>query len=448
MSKIQEKSVGYNALKGFLHYLYPKFFREIEIRGLENIPAEKPVIFAANHQNALMDALAVILFQTDLVVYMARADMFQNPVSAKLLRFIKIAPIYRIRDGYENLAKNETQMREAVDVLLDHKRLGVMPEGNQGRQHKLRPLVKGLFRIAYAAEEMKNGDLHVQIVPIGIDYSHYQHAGTDLVVSYGTPIDVSSFLPLYQENPANGLNALRDLLAEKMSELMHDVRSENYDRTYRLCCYGVTAWLDHQAEYGTRMNATTMAGLRFDARCALGKLFDRMESMQPEKLEALDRLCQRLKILPGSPNEVAEWMEEKMSDFQKVLFGIVGVILSPGLLLNFPGWYINRLIVSKVEDTQMHSTFAFTMGMLFNAIVYVLSTIVLSAQMNATFLQGVILFAFISVVGVVSERARQALKAPWRAWKYAYGKRKELLKTCQADYSALKTEIKSILQAG
>jgi 1-acyl-sn-glycerol-3-phosphate acyltransferase len=447
MSNIQNRSVGYNALKGFLHDLYPKFFREIEIRGMEHIPTEKPVIFAANHQSALMDALAVILFQKEQVVYMARADLFQNPILAKLLRFIKIAPIYRIRDGYENLVRNEAQIKEAVAVLLDHKRLGMMPEGNQGKQHKLRPLVKGLFRIAYAAEEKMDGNLHVQIVPVGIDYSHYQHAGSDLVVSYGTPIDVAPFLPFYRENPANGLNLLREALAEKMSEKMHDVRSENYDRTYRLCCYGVTAWLEHWAENDLPMNATTMAGLRFDARCSLGKLFDRMESMQPDKIDFLDMHCKKLLLLPGSPNEVAEWMEEKTTAFQKILYGFVVVVLSPGFILNFPGWSISKWIVSKIEDTQMRSTFAFTMGTLLHAIVYMLVTVLLSNRMNASFWQGMVLFVLVAVVGVVSERTRQALRKPWRQWRFTFGKRKKLLEACKTDYSALKAEIKSILQA-
>ena len=36
------------------------FFRRIDVVGLENIPAEGPVIFAGNHPNALMDGWLLI----------------------------------------------------------------------------------------------------------------------------------------------------------------------------------------------------------------------------------------------------------------------------------------------------------------------------------------------------------------------------------------------------
>jgi 1-acyl-sn-glycerol-3-phosphate acyltransferase len=445
MKKIQDESAGYFALKAFVRFLYPKFFREIEIRGVQNIPENGPVIFAGNHQNALMDTLGILLFQKDSIVFMARADIFKSALNRKLLRFLKLSPIFRIRDGYENLAKNREQMNVATEVLLSGKRLCLMPEGNQGRQHKLRPLVKGLFRIAYTAEEQMNGMSHVRIIPVGIDYSYYQHAGTDLVITYGKPIEVENFMPFYRENAANGLNALRNTLAETLSSQMHDIRSIDYERTYRLCCYGVPAYLEHQAENGMHTNATTMGGLRFDARFALGKIFDRMETEKPDEMEELSTWCQKLNQLPGYPNEIAEWMEERPTKAYSIILGILAVILTPGFVLNFPGWYLNRTIVKKVEDTQMHSTFAFTMGVLFNFIVYVIAAVIIGTFMKATFMQVLVLLLFIGVWGIVSERARQALRLPWRRLKYAYGKRKMVLNACKADYMQLKKKIRSIL---
>jgi len=443
--KIQEKSIGYEILRSLIRYLYPKFFREIEIRGLENIPDNEPLIFAGNHQNGVMDPIAIILYQKLPIVYMGRADIFRSKLNRVLLRYIKVTPVYRIRDGFENLTKNDRQIKEAVEVLLDSKRLGVMPEGNHGEQHKLRPLVKGLFRIGYQAEILLENKAHVKIIPVGIDYSFYQHAGPDLVLIYGKPIEIKDFLPVYLENQAVGLNVLRTALSAALSDLMLDIRSKDYDRTYRLCCYGVEAYLEYLVESQHSNTSSNMAGLRFDARLALSKIFDKMESESPETLEKLDKLTIRLNQLPGFPTEITEWMEEKPSLINPYLLSFIAIILSPGLVLNYPSWLLNRIIVNNVEDKQMHSTFVFTLGMLFNLMVYLTVSIFVGNILGATSVQMFILFLMIGMLGVVSEKGRQILRIPCRKFSYSFGKRKGFVDACKEDYKQLKALIKSLL---
>ncbi len=443
--KIQDKSLGYELIKGFIHFLYPKFFRQTEVRGLENVPKDQPLIFAGNHQNGVMDPLAIILYQKEPIVYMGRADIFKSKMNRVLLRFIKVTPVYRIRDGFENLSKNDQQIKEAIDVLLDCKQLGVMPEGNHGEQHKLRPLVKGLFRIGYQAEIQLQNTAHVKIIPVGIDYNFYQHAGADLVLIYGKPIEVKDFLPTYLENPAIGLNALRAALSAALSEIMLDIRSQEYDRTYRLCCYGVPAYLDFLVKKGGRTEAETMAGLRFDARVALAHIFDRLESEEPETVKELDALTWKLNQLPGYPAETTEWMEENSTLFHRIILSLMAVVLLPGFALNFPSWSINRLIVNNVDDKQMHGTFVFTLGLAFNVMMYLAITLILGNLLHSSPLQMVVLCFFIGSLGIVSEKARQYLRLPFRKFRYGFGRKKLLIAACRADFQQLKEKIGTLL---
>lgn len=363
-----------------------------------------------------------------------------------LLRFIKVTPVYRIRDGFENLTKNDQQIKEAINVLLDRKRLGVMPEGNHGENHTIRPLVKGLFRIGYQAEIQLKNRAHVKIIPVGIDYNFYQHAGSDLVLTYGKPIEVKDFLPIYLENPALGLNALRTELSTALSDLMLDIRSENYDRIYRLCCFGVPAYLDFLIEKGIQTEALTVAGLRFDARRALAVLLERLESENPELLETIDKWTMNLNKLPGDPNEISEWMDETPTRTNPILLGFMALILIPGFVLNVPSWMMNRLIVSNVEDKQMHSTFVFTLGIAFNLLVYLSITLFVGNLLNASALQFVMLFLFIGTLGLVSEKGRQFLRIPWRKFKYSFGKQKVLIDACRSDFQKLKEVLKKLLE--
>lgn len=446
MRKIYDNTPYYKALRLIVGFTYKRFFRQIEIRGTENIPLGEPVIFASNHQNALLDPLAILFYQKEPIVFMARADMFQNKLIAGILRSFKIAPIYRIRDGFENLSKNEEQMNGAVDVLLNHKQLCLMPEGNHGHQHKLRPLVKGLFRIACTAEERLNGESHVKIVPVGIDYNFYQHAGSDLVVTYGKPIEVKDYMELYKENAANCLNSMRDRLSTELSPLMHDIRStSHYDLIYRISCYGTPAYLDHLLDEATETEATTMAGLRFDARCALSRILDRIDEENPEKIHELDVLCQRFRKLPGSPAEVTEWLDVNHFKGYSNILVLSSIFFIPGFLMNGPVWLATKMIRSKIDDTQMRSTFAFVLGMMLNFVIYLAFTIILAYIFNSSFFMFFYLFLFITTYGMITERVRQSIKLPLRRLAFSFGKRKELVNACKADFQILYKLIKGIL---
>ena len=244
---------------------------------------------------------------------MARADMFKNKLAASLLRFLKIMPVFRIRDGYENLGKNEERFNEARDVLLDSKYLCLMPEGNHGHQHKLRPLVKGLFRIAFSAQEALPAGKEVYIVPVGIDHSLFQHAGGDAVISYGKAIRVNQYMETYRENPAAATNSLRADLAEQLSALMHDIRSEKrYDLIYTLSCLGTPAYLDAQkADTPSRSSSESLenTGLLFDARRELGKKLDELDQAESPLLTDWEALLTHLNQLPVYPNQLMQWME-------------------------------------------------------------------------------------------------------------------------------------------
>src|SRR5512133_914026 len=129
-SRIHHFDLFYYILKCWLGAWFHWYYRRIEVVGKENIPADEPVIFAVNHQNALMDALSVLFTLPGSTVFLARADIFRKSFLAKILHFLKIMPVFRIRDGAENLSKNDDTFDAALQVLKDNHKLCLMPEGN------------------------------------------------------------------------------------------------------------------------------------------------------------------------------------------------------------------------------------------------------------------------------------------------------------------------------
>lgn len=232
---LKKESIAYNLLRVYARFLHNVYYEEVCIVGTENIPVDEPVIFAPNHQNALMDALAVLIYQKKQPVFMARADIFKKPTVKTILTFLKILPVFRIRDGKENLLNNDDTYGVALDVLKAYQPVGIMPEGNHGEQRRLRPLKKGIVRFAIQAQQEfgKRGIVH--IVPVGIDYSHYSKLRSKLLVVYGKPIRVDEYLEGYTENQNRTLFDMLERLSEEMAPNMINIDSDTYyDTIYQL----------------------------------------------------------------------------------------------------------------------------------------------------------------------------------------------------------------------
>ena len=120
MSKIYELPLSFRLVKKYIRFTFKRFYSEFIVLGKENIPVEGQVIFAPNHLNALMDALAVHSISPDnyATVFLARSDIFRKKVLARILRACKIMPAFRIRDGIENLGKNNEVFDKCSALLL------------------------------------------------------------------------------------------------------------------------------------------------------------------------------------------------------------------------------------------------------------------------------------------------------------------------------------------
>lgn len=230
---IEQWSRSYYLLKKYVDICFRFYFKNT-IEGVGNIPKDKPIIFAPNHQNALMDALAVLCTKTWQPVFVARADIFKKPLINKILTFLKILPIFRIRDGYENLQKNDEVFNKTIDVIKNRNGLVILPEGNHGEKKRLRPLKKGIARIALQAENSLNGELDIQIVPVGLDYTNYIKVRSGLLIRFGNPIPVKSLTKLYNQNPAKAHNLLIELVGKGLNPEMIDIEDEKYYNIYKI----------------------------------------------------------------------------------------------------------------------------------------------------------------------------------------------------------------------
>jgi len=364
MKKIYEYSCKYLALNTVVRLFMRIYYRKIYMRGQENIPFDCPIIFAPNHKNALMDPLLILYsLPKEQVVFMARGDIFANKTIAKIMRFLKILPVFRMRDGIGSLGKNEEPFAEAIDTLKTNHKLCLMPEGQQIEQRKLLPLVKGMFRIGFHAQEKFGNSPGVKIVPVGIDYEDLHFAGYNVSVQFGKPIELSDYYDLYTEDQPKAYNLLRKDLSPRMSELMLNITSNDYyDAIYLVTLLEVDNYLKEH-------NLDENVWNKLKAKQEISKQYCEEEKNNPEKIKALNDDMQKLYISEKSADEIVRKMKKK-TPFDYVKMICCTLLLFPGLLFMLLPYSVIKFLTRKLLDSGFYSSVSFGLGILIPAFFF------------------------------------------------------------------------------
>ena len=226
--KVEKWKLLYAVLKIYFKLIHKLFYRKFVVEGLRNIPKDKTIIFAPNHQNAVMDPLAMIFSTPYQIVFLARGDTFKKPTVAKIFYNLKILPIFRQRDGKKALKKNEEIFNISVNVLKHNKPFCLFPEAQHNPVRRLRILKKGIQRIAFQALEETDFKLDIQIIPTGIYYEDKDNSYSYLQIKYGNPIPISEYLEQIKENEQKAMSTLSSDMAPKIKPLIIDIE-ENED---------------------------------------------------------------------------------------------------------------------------------------------------------------------------------------------------------------------------
>lgn len=236
MKKIQDNDPYYNLFHYYVNAVIKQSYRKFLYVGKENIPQDGAVIFAINHTNTLMDALVLLAIDHKPKVFVARADIFKIRPLAKFFTFLKIMPIMRLRDGIDQVKKNQETIDKAVDVLKDKIPFCIFPEGTHQAKYSSLPLSKGIFRIALQAKEMIT-DMPLYIVPVGLTYGSFFRFRSTIRVQIGKPINVNQFIAERSElSQPEQINAMKEVLTERLhANTFYIPNTDDYAATFEVC---------------------------------------------------------------------------------------------------------------------------------------------------------------------------------------------------------------------
>ena len=207
LEKQTDSILIYSFVRPIAAYALKIFFRKIYFTNRERIPKGKPLILAINHPTAFIEPCILACFLPIKLYFLVRGDLFKKPLFRKILNVLHMVPIFRQQEGLDQLKKNDATFDFCYEALKDQKTVVILPEGRTIQEKRLRPIRKGLARIAFGTYQ-KYGDIDLHIVPIGVNFTEADKFRSVAMFDVGEPIRLKDYYDQYQENPQRTIRNL------------------------------------------------------------------------------------------------------------------------------------------------------------------------------------------------------------------------------------------------
>ena len=373
--KIQDPDFWYSFLLPYVNWHTRRSYRRFEVHGKENIPKDSAVIFGVNHSNTLMDALVLLSSDNIKKVFIARGDIFKKPAVAKILKFLRILPIFRIRNGVAAVRQNDDSLNKAVDVIHDHVDLYLFPEGTHRTKHSLMRMGKGLFHIAVDANKQFGDKSPIYIIPTAIEYGDYFRYRSTAMINFGQPINVTEFFKhTTEENEAANINLLKDRLHDEISKLFTFIPDdEDYDAIWEI----------------VKMKNEKRAGGLYQKMLRNRATVDKVLKFKEEQSEEAKSYFKRVMVFAEERKRQKISVMSTARKYPLLNFLWKFAVLLVGLpyfmtsaVVNLPVWLTTLIIKGKLEDKAFNNTVSFGVEFVLFPIIFVVGTIIMFCNLS------------------------------------------------------------------
>ena len=189
------KSVIKWIVRGSL-YIFFKVVYRVDIKGLENIPKEGPLIFCGNHRSYLDPPLMVCTAKRDMK-FLAKEELYNDKFLAFLGWVFEAIPVKRDE-------KDVAAIKASLKDLKQGKCIALFPEGTRNGLEKGEKVKDG---VAFFA--VRSG---AKVVPCGIKGGTKEQR--KMTITYGKPLDYTKYKSQVKD---------KEVLEKVTTEIMNNI---------------------------------------------------------------------------------------------------------------------------------------------------------------------------------------------------------------------------------
>lgn len=165
----------YHFVMGVLRIYYFFAFKTTVI-GKENIPKEGSAVLCSNHISNY-DPITMAVFINRLPRYIAKKELFQNPILGRFLTALEAFPVDR------QATMDMKSFKTAINILKSGEMLGIFAEGTRVKEGDAKAAKAGVALFALKG--------NAPIIPVAIS-GKYKFRG-HVTIQYGEPISLEEY---------------------------------------------------------------------------------------------------------------------------------------------------------------------------------------------------------------------------------------------------------------
>ncbi|MGB9678585.1 MAG: lysophospholipid acyltransferase family protein [Thermoanaerobacteraceae bacterium] len=178
-----------------------KIIFRIKVEGIQNIPEKGPIIICPNHIS-LLDPPVIGALINRRVYFMAKAELYKNPILGFLLK--KGLGAFPVKRGTADFSAIKT----ALSYLKKGQAVGIFPEGTRSKNGKLKDAEAGVSLLAIKSRAL--------VIPIGISGKYGLFSKINIRI--GKPL---SFDKYYENRPSQkDLESIGKEIMDEISKLI------------------------------------------------------------------------------------------------------------------------------------------------------------------------------------------------------------------------------------
>ncbi|WP_417266459.1 1-acyl-sn-glycerol-3-phosphate acyltransferase [Brumimicrobium sp.] len=432
----------YRILKFIIGVGIRLYYSEIKVNNKQYLAAgKKPMIIIANHPNTLMDAWVIGMVCNQPIYYMAKATLFDSKFKLKLLTSLNMIPINRKGEGVTKGVDNQHSLSACYKVLSEGKTLVIFPEGTSYKERVLRELKTGTARIALETEKMNKGQLDLQVVAVGINYSQPERFRSNIYIDVDQPRTVMDHYEQYLTEPKTAVYSLTDQFRSRLEKVLVTTETKEEEELLDDIYKVLNTKYVPSDEKGVQRQVNELKDIK-------NKL-DELKLIQPWRVEEIRQKIKAINWKLEKMNVRADFLDRKFRStlfFRQFLTSLIFILIALplavfGVLHNIFQYLFTDWLVPKLSsDIEYYAPLAIMVGILLYPLSYAGFLIAGHHLFDLSWLGMTIYLMLMPLTGVFAYWFFKYLKHISYKWRYMLlmVSRKDTLQELQSEKKRLK----------